>query len=190
MAELVFYYGAMGCSKTANALMTRFQHLEKNRKVWLIKPATDTRDDIMLADGKIKTMVTSRIGLSAQAEVLHSEDLIKPPFETNVIICDEAQFLTPRQVEELKAISEQSNIDIYCYGLRTDFRGYLFQGSKRLFELASRIVELDTICECGNKAIISARLLDGHVTVEGPTVQLGGNESYKAMCYSCWKRGQ
>ena len=135
-------------------------------------------------------MVTSRIGLSAQAEVLHMEDHIIPPLETTVIICDEAQFLTTRQVEELKAISEQRGIPVYCYGLRTDFRGHLFQGSKRLFELASRIVELDTVCECGNKAIISARLLDGRVTIDGPTVQLGGNETYKAMCYSCWKRCQ
>jgi thymidine kinase len=190
MAELVFYYGAMGCSKTANALMTRFQHLEKNRKVWLIKPATDTRDDIITADGKIKTMVTSRIGLSAEAEVVHIGERINPPLTTNVIICDEAQFLTPEQVEDLKKISEQRNMSVYCYGLRTDFQSKLFPGSKRLFELASRIEELDTICECGNKAIISARLIDGHVVTEGPTVQIGGDESYRAMCYNCWKRYQ
>lgn len=188
MAELIFYYGAMGCSKTANALITRFQHTERGRNVWLIKPNTDTRDDIRIDKNCIKRLVRSRIGIEAWTDVVHQEDPITPPAGTQLIICDEAQFLTTKQVDELKAIAESTNIDVYCYGLRTDFRSQLFQGSKRLFELATKLVELDSVCDCGNKAIISARMIDGKVVTEGQIVDIGGDEKYKAMCYSCWKQ--
>lgn len=188
MAELTFYYGAMGCSKTANALMTRFQHIERGRNVWLIKPNTDTRDDIRLEGNTIRRLVRSRVGIEAWTDVIHLEDKIVPPENTDIIICDEAQFFTPSQIEDLKNISETLNIPVICYGLRTDFQSNLFSGSKRLFELASKIIELDTVCECGNKAIISARLVNGTVVTEGNVVDIGGDEKYKAMCYSCWKK--
>lgn len=188
MADFVFYYGAMGCSKTANALMTRFQHVERGRKVWLIKPATDTREKIKYLNGKpTKTLVRSRVGIEAWSDVIQTNDKIIPPIDTQLIICDEAQFLTPEQVEELKVLTEYNNITVYCYGLRTDFRGQLFPGSKRLFELATNLVELDSVCDCGNKAIISARIIDGKVATEGQVVDIGGDEKYKAMCYRCWK---
>ncbi len=184
MAELIFYYGAMGCSKTANALMTRFQHVERGRNVWLIKPDIDTRDDGV----GYKRLTRSRIGIEAWTDIVYPEDVIKPPLGTQLIVCDEAQFLTPEQIDELKVLAESNNIDVYCYGLRTDFRGQLFAGSKRLFELATKLVELDSVCDCGNKAIISARIIDGKVVTEGEVVDIGGDEKYKAMCYSCWKK--
>lgn len=188
MADLVFYYGAMGCSKTANALMTRFQHIERDRSVWLIKPSIDTRDDITVDGNTIRRLTKSRVGIEAWTDIIREEDSVIPPFGTQLIICDEAQFLTPVQVDELKIISERNNIDVYCYGLRTDFRSQLFPGSKRLFELATKLVELDTVCDCGHKAIISARMVNGKVVTEGDVVDIGGDEKYKAMCYSCWKR--
>ncbi len=188
MAKLVFYHGAMGCSKTANALMARFQHIENNRKVWLIKPAIDTRDDVKIDDKIVRRLVRSRVGIEAWADVVGPNDYISPPEGTDLIICDEAQFLTTAQVDELKVISESTDISVLCFGLRTDFRSKMFDGSKRLFELADSLIELDTVCTCGNKAIISAKLINGKAVTTGNQIDIGGNEKYKAMCYSCWKK--
>lgn len=189
MADLVFYYGAMGCSKTANALMTEFQYKEKGLKPWLIKPEIDTRDDVVNDDGSITSLVKSRVGISGIAEVIKTSASIVPPEATDLIICDEAQFLSEFQVDELKAIAETQNIPVYCYGLRTDFRTKLFPGSKRLFEIASKTVELESICSCGNPAIINARFNSkGEIVTRGSVVELGGDDRYKALCYSCWKK--
>ena len=188
MANLVFYYGAMGCSKTANALMTHFQYKEKGLKVWLIKPEIDTRDDVVKEDGTTISLIKSRVGISGEATVIKSDQDIIPPSGTDLIICDESQFLSEFQVDELKAIAETQNIPVYCYGLRTDFRTKLFPGSKRLFELASKVVELESICSCGNPAIINARFNSkGEIVTRGSVVELGGDDRYKALCYSCWK---
>jgi thymidine kinase len=188
MANLVFYYGAMGCSKTANALMTRFQYIDKGLKVWLIKPELDTRDDIHHEDGTTTSLVKSRVGISGEATVIKSDQDIIPPSGTELIICDEAQFLSEFQVDELKAITEVWDIPVYCYGLRTDFRTKLFPGSKRLFELASNVVQLESICSCGKPAIINARFNSkGKIVTAGSQIEIGGDERYKALCYSCWK---
>ena len=189
MANLVFYYGAMGCSKTANALMTQFQYKEKGLKVWLIKPEIDTRDDIVKEDGTTISLIKSRVGISGEAVVIKSDQSIVPPSDADLIICDESQFLSEFQVDELKAIAETQDIPVYCYGLRTDFRTKLFPGSKRLFELASKTVELEYICSCGNPAIINARFNSkGEIVTRGSVVELGGDDRYKALCYSCWKK--
>lgn len=188
MANLVFYYGAMGCSKTANALMTRFQYIDKGLNVWLIKPEVDNRDDIVNQDGTITALVKSRVGISGEAIVIKADQQIIPPTGVDLIICDEAQFLTETQVDELKAITETYNIPVYCYGLRTDFRTKLFPGSKRLFELASNVVQLESICSCGKPAIINARFNNkGKIVTAGSQIEIGGDERYKALCYSCWK---
>ena len=189
MANLIFYYGAMGCSKTANALMTRFQYIDKGLRVWLIKPEIDTRDDIHHEDGSITALVKSRVGISGEAVVIKSDAQIVPPTNTDLIICDEAQFLTETQVDELKAITETYDIPVYCYGLRTDFRTKLFPGSKRLFELSSNVVQLESICSCGKPAIINARFNSkGKIVTAGSQIEIGGDERYKALCYSCWKK--
>ena len=189
MANLVFNYGAMGCSKTANALMTRFQYADKGLNVWLIKPEIDTRDDIRHEDGTVTALVKSRVGISGEATVIKSDAQIIPPDGIDLIICDEAQFLSENQVDNLKAIAETLDIPVYCYGLRTDFRTKLFPGAKRLFELASRTIELESICSCGNPAIINARFNSkGEIVTRGSVVELGGDDRYKALCYSCWKR--
>lgn len=189
MAKLVFYYGAMGCSKTANALMTRFQYLDKGFNVWLIKPAIDIRDNIYNKDGTITFLVKSRVGISGEATVISQEQNIIPPVGTNLIICDEAQFLSEAQVDQLKAIAEVWNIPVYCYGLRTDFKTKLFPGSKRLFELSNSIIELESVCSCGNQAIVNARFTNkGKIVTTGSQIEVGGDERYKALCYSCWKK--
>jgi len=106
-----------------------------------------------------------------------------------LVICDEAQFLTEDQIDQLKSIAENEDIPVYCYGLRTDFRTKLFPGSKRLFEICSKTVELESICECGKPAIINARFnKDGKIMTRGAQVDIGGDEKYKALCYSCWKK--
>jgi thymidine kinase len=185
MAELVFYYGAMGCSKTANALMTRFQYIDKGLHVWLIKPAVDNRSG--------NYTIGSRVGITAEADaIIEPNDNVYDRWcheaGSDLVICDEAQFLTEDQVDQLKEIAEKANTPVYCYGLRTDFRTKLFPGSKRLFEICSKTVELESICECGKPAIINARFnKDGHILTHGAQVDIGGDEKYKALCYSCWK---
>jgi thymidine kinase len=189
MANLIFYYGAMGCSKTANALMTRFQYIDKGLSVWLIKPEVDTRDNIINSDGLITAIVKSRVGISGEADVIKSNDKIVPPNNIDLIICDEAQFLNEFQVDELKAIAETLDIPVYCYGLRTDFKTKLFPGSKRLFEISSKVVELESVCSCGNQAIVNARFNSrGKIVTAGSQIEIGGDERYRALCYSCWKK--
>jgi thymidine kinase len=186
VADLIFYTGTMGSSKTAHALMSNFQYNERGKKVWLIKPAIDTREklDLVLR----KTLIRSRIGIEAWADIIKESDHIIPPLNTNLIICDEAQFLTTEQVEELRMIADTRNIQVFCYGLKTDFTSHLFDGSKRLLELASKIIELPVICDCGSTAVINARIVDGNIVTEGEQVDIGGDEKYKAFCYACWRR--
>ena len=196
MAKLYFKYGAMGSSKTANALMTRFNYMEKGATVWLIKPETDTRDDYNDENGNRVTVVKSRIGLSAVADVIKQSENIcnalavkKKTSVVDAIICDECQFLTEEQVEQLKYIAEYDNIPVLCFGLRTDFLTHLFPGSRRLFEVADSITEIKTICSCGNKATVNARIDEnGNVVTTGSQILLGGNDSYIAMCHKCWKK--
>ena len=188
MAKLYFKYGAMGSSKSAQALITRFNYEERGMKVWLIKPGTDTRDGI--------ATIRSRIGLRADADVLGADDSIRKAYDqrlsekrrTDVIIVDECQFLTPSQVDELRDIVDEEDIPVLCFGLRTDFLTHLFPGSLRLFELADSITEIKTICDCGKKATVNARISNGRVVTEGEQVLLGGNDTYLAMCHSCWKK--
>lgn len=187
MAKLYFKYGAMGSSKTAQAIITRFNYIERGMRVWLIKPSTDTRDG---AD-----IVRSRAGLEAKADIVRPDDDIYRIFDTShkgvcdVIIADEAQFLTPEQVDQLHDIVTMHNIPVLCFGLRTDFLMHLFPGSRRLFELAESITEIKTICSCGSKATCNVRFNeDGTVATEGEQVVLGGNETYTAMCYDCRKK--
>lgn len=184
MAKLYFKYGAMGSSKTANALITKFNYEERGMRVWLIKPSIDTRDG---AD-----TVKSRIGLCASAETVPPEkDLFeefKKRSDCHVVIADECQFFTAAQINQLRRIVDLMDIPVLCYGLRTDFLTRLFEGSRRLFEVADSVTEIKTICACGKKAIVNARLDGaGKVVTEGGQILLGGNDSYVAMCHACWK---
>ena len=185
MAKLYFKYGAMGSSKSAQALITKYNYKERGMKVWLINPKTDTRDG--------QNILKSRIGLFAVADEIALTDSIKERFaehsDCNVIIADEAQFLAPEQIDELRDIVDDMNIPVMCFGLRTDFITKLFPGSMRLFEVADSISEIKTICDCGSKATVNARMDDnGNVVTAGEQVCLGGNDRYIAMCHKCWKK--
>ncbi len=185
MAKLYFKYGAMGSSKSANALITKFNYEERGMRVWLIKPATDTRDGAGI--------IASRIGLSAKADIISHEEsiitLLDKMSGIDVIITDECQFFTPEQIDELREIVNFRNIPVLCFGLRTDFMTHLFPGSRRLLEIADSITEIKTICSCGAKAIVNARIdSEGHVITSGSQVFIGGNDSYVAMCHKCWSR--
>lgn len=188
MAKLYFKYGAMGSSKTAQALITKYNYEENDLKVWLIKPSADTRDG--------KQILRSRIGLEAEVEVIPPDmDILARFDETrrgscNVIIVDECQFLTEQQIDELRAIVNDRNVPVMCFGLRTDFQTKLFPGSRRLMELADEIQEIKTMCDCGAKATVNARIdASGHIITQGAQVVLGGNDSYIAMCHKCYIRG-
>lgn len=196
MSKLYFKFGAMASSKTANALMTRFNYEEKGNHVWLIKPAIDDRDDYTDENGNRVCVVKSRIGLSAVADVIKSDDNILEIFKEktktepiHAIICDECQFLTADQVDELKYITDFCDTPVLCFGLRSDFQTKLFEGSKRLFELADSISEVKSVCKCGKKAIVNARINEnGQVVIEGAQIEIGGNDKYESMCWGCFKK--
>ena len=188
MAKLYFKYGAMGSSKTAQALITKYNYEENDLKVWLIKPSADTRDGA--------ATLRSRIGLEAQVEVIAPEVDIHARFlggkarRSDVIIVDECQFLTEKQIDQLRAIVDEHSIPVMCFGLRTDFQTRLFPGSRRLMEVADTIQEIKTICDCGAKATVNARVDgNGYIVTEGAQVVLGGNDSYIAMCHKCYIKG-
>ena len=188
MAKLYFKYGAMGSSKTAQALITKYNYEENDMKVWLIKPSADTRDGAAI--------LRSRIGLEAQVEVIPPEVDIHARFlggrarRSDVIIVDECQFMTEEQIDQLRAIVDDFDVPVMCFGLRTDFQTKLFPGSRRLMEVADAIQEIKTICDCSAKATVNARIdADGYIVTEGAQVVLGGNDSYIAMCHRCWIRG-
>ena len=188
MAKLYFKYGAMGSSKTAQALITKYNYEENDLRVWLIKPSADTRDG--------RTLLRSRIGLEAEVEVIPPETDAYDLFcrtrqgQCDVIIADECQFFTPAQIDQLRAIVNDYNVPVMCFGLRTDFQTKLFPGSLRLMEIADAIQEIKTICDCGAKATVNARIDgNGHIVTEGAQVVLGGNDSYIAMCHRCYVHG-
>ncbi|MBR6004157.1 MAG: thymidine kinase [Lachnospiraceae bacterium] len=187
MAKLYFKFGAMGSSKSAQALITKFNYEELGMKVWLIKPSVDNRDG---AD-----ILQSRIGLKAKADVITPEQSIIEAYRKvgkhDVIISDEAQFFTPEQIDELRTLVDEDDIPVLCYGLRTDFQTHFFPGSKRIMELADSVTEIKTVCACGRKATVNARIdAEGNIIYEGSQVLIGGNDSYVAMCHKCWKEGR
>ena len=148
MAKLYFKYGAMGSSKSAQALITKFNYEELGMTVWLIKPSIDTRDG---AD-----LIRSRIGLSCHARVITPDESIIAAYRKagrhDVIIADEAQFFTPEQIDELRTLVDDDDLPVLCFGLRTDFLTHFFPGARRLMELADSLTEIKTVCACGRKA--------------------------------------
>ena len=190
MAKLYFRYGAMGSSKSANALMVRYNYLERGQKVILLKPRIDTRDG--------EKVVSSRIGISAECDYVENFVTFakknwrteKDASEYAAVIIDEAQFMTPEQVEYMAHIVDTLNIPVICYGLRTDFQTRMFPGAARLFELADQIEQIPTVCWCGKKAHMNARVIGGKMVREGEQVFIGGNESYIALCRKHYMQGQ
>ena len=181
MSKLYFRYGAMGSSKTANAIMVQYNYHERGQKALMVKPRIDNRDG--------ERVVVSRSGL--KADCIYMDELtLDAARGCDCVIVDEAQFLTKADVQRLVDIVDGLDIPVIAYGLRADFRGELFEGSYWLLAWADSIEEIKTVCWCGRKATYNARLLDGRVVKEGAQIQLGGNESYTALCRRHWAAGE
>lgn len=187
MAKLYFKYGTMGASKTAQALIAAFNYRESGKHVFLCKPATDTREGTGIMRSRIgleSDCIEIKEGDNVDSMIMASEPL------PDVVICDEAQFLSPDQVDQLHEIAIVKNIPVLCYGLKADFQTHFFPGSKRLFEIAESLQEIKMVCACGRKATVNARFdANGNIITDGEQVVIGGNECYKAMCYECYHRG-
>ncbi len=185
MSRLYFKYGTMGSSKSAQALMCKFNYEHKGMKVLLVKPSTDTRDDVDTPK------VRSRIGLVADCKTILPTESFVDLFNEQIdgcdcIIVDEAQFCTKQQIDQLKQLTKF--VPVLCYGLLTDFHCQLFEGSKRLVELADSLQEIKSVCRCGRKSTVNARFVNGKCVDDGPVVLIGGDESYENMCYWCWQK--
>lgn len=180
MAKLYFRYGAMGSSKTANAIMVKYNYEERQQKVLMVKPQLDNRDG--------ERTVLSRCGLASECVFVEELDQVNVA-DYDCVIVDEAQFLTKAQVELLVDIVDRLNVPVIAYGLRADFQGNLFEGSTWLMAWADTIEEVKTICWCGRKATCNARVFNGRVIKEGEQIMLGGNSSYVSLCRKHWATG-
>jgi len=183
MAKLYFRYGAVGSAKTLNLLAVAHNYQQQNKRAFIVKPKLDVRfgyED-----------VASRAGLTKKADLLIDEDGVIDVTVLEGIDCilvDEAQFLARSVIDQLRLIASALSIPVICYGLRTDFRGNLFEGSSRLFEIADTIEEVKTTCTyCNRKAIFNLKLVDGKPTVTGPTIELGAEEKYLPACANCYR---
>ena len=187
MSKLYFRYGVMGSSKTAEALMCRFNYIQKGFNVLLLKSSVDNRFETG------KSQVISRIGISADCikfdkneniiNLFNRENAIK---HIDVIIVDECQFATTLQIEQLRLLSYKVNV--LCYGLLTNFKTQLFEGSKRLIEVADDIQEIKTVCTCGRKASVNARIANDKIVTSGAEILIGAEECYESMCYLCYRK--
>lgn len=187
--KLYFRYGTMGSAKTALLLTTAYNFEERGMKYACLKPIIDTRDKI--------NVIKSRIGIQRECSwIYHDTDLYQFAIELfekensvfDWLLIDEAQFLSPEQVDQLSRIVDDFGCNVVCYGLRTDFKTNLFEGSRRLFEIADTIDEIKSTCNCGNKTIVNARIdSNGDFVVEGAQVEIGGDDRYIAVCRKCWR---
>lgn len=188
IGKLYFRYGTMGSAKTALLLTTAYNFEERGMAYRCFKPVIDTRDR--------KNVIRSRIGIERECSWIYPEtnmyDAVRELLEQGEgpqwVLVDEAQFLTPAQVDELAQVVDDFGINVICYGLRTDFRTNLFDGSRRLLEIADTIDEIKSTCTCGRKTIVNARVnSQGEIITEGEQVEIGGNERYIAVCRKCWR---
>lgn len=187
--KLYFRYGTMGSAKTALLLTTAYNFEERNIRYLCMKPAIDTREG--------DSVIRSRIGIERKCEWIFPEtnlyEFAKQYFRkindrVDWFLVDEAQFLTANQIDQLSMIVDDFGSNVICYGLRTDFKTNLFEGSKRLFEIADTIDEIKSTCTCGHKTIVNARIdHNGDIITEGQQVEIGGDERYMAVCRKCWR---
>ena len=185
MAKLYYRYGAMGAGKSIDLLKVAYNYKERNQNVIIFTAGIDDRIEV----GKVST----RIGISKEAEVFYNDtnifEIVKNySYPADCILVDEAQFLTEKQTRQLSDVVDELDIPVICYGLRSDFQNHFFEGSRGLMELADKIEEIETICECGAKATVNMRLINGKATNLGEQILIGGNESYKSVCRKCYKK--
>ncbi len=187
--KLYFRYGTMGSAKTALLLTTAYNFEERHMDYMCMKPVIDTREN--------KNVIRSRIGIERECRWIYGNtnlydfalDLYKKDGRlVDWFLIDEAQFLTEAQVDQLSRIVDDFGSNVICYGLRTDFQSHLFEGSRRLFEIADTIDEIKSTCNCGHKTIINARIdASGNIVEEGAQVEIGGNDRYISVCRKCWR---
>lgn len=190
IGKLYFRYGTMGSAKTALLLTTAYNFEERGMAYLCFKPVTDTRE--------AKNVIRSRLGIERECKwIYHDTDLYQSMTHLleeggmlpGWLLVDEAQFLTPEQVDQLARVVDDYGCNVICYGLRTDFQTHLFEGSRRLFEIADSIEEVKSTCSCGRKTIVNARIdSNGDIITEGQQVEIGGNDKYMAVCRRCWTR--
>ncbi|MDO5122122.1 MAG: thymidine kinase [Erysipelotrichaceae bacterium] len=184
MAKLYFYYGAMGSSKTANALMAEYNYTERGQRALLAKTSIDTRDGV--------NIIRSRIGLQKECILLDaicemSDEELK---QYDAVIVDEIQFAKREQIDFLAHIVDDLNVPVLCYGLRSDFQLNLFEGSERLLAIADELKEVKTVCWCGKKATCNARYNKHGIVRSGAQVMLGANDDYIALCRKHFLEGK
>lgn len=187
--KLYFRYGTMGSAKTALLLTQAYNFEERGMEYLCMKPIIDTREK--------ENVIKSRIGIKRECLWIYPDtdiyELIKTSYEETLVVkdwilIDEAQFLAREQVDQLARIVDDYGCNVVCYGLRTDFQSNMFEGSRRLFEIADTIDEIKSTCSCGRKTIINARIdADGSVITDGNQVMIGGDDKYIAMCRRCWR---
>lgn len=191
MSKLYFKYGAMGGGKTLDCIRTFYNYTEKGLKPLLYKSSIDSRT---------KNTIESRTGDRLPCDIINPDDDILTVIKNNgkyeldeisIILIDESQFLNASQINDIKnIINFEHNIPVICYGLKNNFQSHLFEGSKRLLEIADSFEEIKSICWCGKLATQNARIIDGEVVKEGEVVQVGGNESYTPLCYYHFREGK
>lgn len=187
--KLYFRYGTMGSAKTALLLTQAYNFEERGMEFICMKPIVDTREK--------ENVIKSRIGIKRECLRIYQDtdiyELVKNIYEETLVVkdwilIDEAQFLSQEQVDQLARIVDDYGCNVVCYGLRTDFQSKMFEGSRRLFEIADTIDEIKSTCSCGRKTIINARIdADGSVITDGNQVMIGGDDKYIAMCRRCWR---
>lgn len=189
MGKLYFRYGTMGSAKTALLLTTAYNFEERGMSYLCFKPSIDTREK--------KNVIRSRIGIERECRWIYRDtdmfEIVSGLADAGTqypewILVDEAQFLTAAQVDQLARVVDTFGLNVICYGLRTDFRTCLFEGSRRLFEIADTIDEIKSTCNCGRKTIVNARIDSrGEIITEGEQVEIGGNDRYMSVCRNCWR---
>lgn len=187
--KLYFRYGTMGSAKTALLLTQAYNFEERGLRYVCLKPAIDTRE--------VSNVIRSRIGIERECRWIKPDTdiylLAQELFESEMsvidwFLVDEAQFLSAEQIDQLARIVDDYGSNVICYGLRTDFKSHLFEGSRRLFELADSIDEIKSTCNCGHKTIINARIdANGDFVEDGAQVEIGGDDRYIAVCRKCWR---
>lgn len=188
MAELIFNTGTMGCSKTLDLLVRRYDAIGHGINVLTLKPSVDTRDG--------KNVLASRTGLSAYVDEFDEGENIFKKFKerlkkTDIVFIDEVEFISPEQADQLYQIVKEFHIDVQAYGLRTNFKLGYFAGSEQLFKYCTEIRMFKNYCHCGNWAIVNARYdgATGDILYDGPIIEIGGNERYLGLCKQCWEKG-
>ena len=191
MSKFYFKFSPMEAGKSAMLLIEAYNFEKRNINILCMKPSIDNRESI--------DKISSRIGIEKECFVIYPNydiyAIVKKIISLNEnnnklqwILVDESQFLTSEQVEQFRAIVDDFDINVMCYGLRTDFQTHLFEGSKRLFELADDIDELKISCSCGRKAIFNARFNENcELVANGEQILIGGEDKYKPMCSKCYR---